>query len=74
MAVELVRGHETLAQLAAFFRVFELSCFRDPPGDSALRELKMKTNHENAKVRKQEKRKENLIELNRTRVKSREPG
>ncbi len=50
-----VRGHEKLTQATAFFRAFELSCFRDPLGDFAFRELKMKTNHENTKVRNHEK-------------------
>ena len=50
-----MRGHEKLTQATAFFRAFELSCFRDPLGDFAFRELKMKTNHENTKVRNHEK-------------------
>ena len=63
MSVESVRGLETLAQQAmdgCIFRVFELSCFRDPPGDFVFREFNMKTNHENTKVRKHEKEKGKL--------------
>ena len=59
-AVESVRGQQRLAQQAAFFRAFILSCFRDPLGDLAFSELKMKTNHENTKVRKHEKEKRKL--------------
>ena len=44
-SVESVRGQNRLARLTAFFRVFIISCFRDPPGNFAFRELKMKTNH-----------------------------
>ena len=51
----------------AFFRVFILSCFRDPLCDFAVREMKMKTDHENTNVRKHEKKKG---ELNRTRANS----
>ena len=66
-AVESARGQERLAQLTAFFRAFILSCFRDPPGDFAFRELKMKTNHENTNARKHEKEKG---KLDRTRANS----
>ena len=44
-----VQGGQTLAQQAAFFR--------DPHGDFAFCESKMKTNHESTKVRKHEKEK-----------------
>ena len=46
------------------FRGFELSCIRDPFDDFAVREMKMKTDHDKMNVRK--------YELNRSRVKSRE--
>ena len=52
-----------LAQRDAFFRGFELSCFRDPLGDFAVREMKLKTDHEKEKVK-----------LDRTRAKSGELG
>ena len=60
-------GQKRLAEWGAFFRAFELSCFRDPPGDFAFCELTMKTNHENMKVRKHEKEEG---KLDRTRAKS----
>ena len=44
-----------------------LSFFRDPLGDLAFSELKMKSNHENTKVRKYEKKKG---KLDRTRANS----
>ena len=62
-------GQKRLAQWSAFFRAFELSCYRDPPVDFVFRELTMKTNHENTKVRKHEKEEG---KLDRTRVNSRE--
>ena len=68
-AVESVRGWETtrttvraqerLLQSTVFFRAFILSCFRDPLGDFAVREMKLKTDHEKEKVK-----------LDRTRAKS----
>ena len=50
----------SLVKQTAFFRAFILSCFRDPLVDFAFCELKMKTNHENTKVRNHEMRGKNL--------------
>ncbi len=43
------------AQQIAFFRAFILSCFRDPLCIFEVWEMKMKTDHENTKVRNHEK-------------------
>ena len=68
-------GDEEIREDSQEIKVGIVAFFRDPSGDFAFREFKMKTDHENTKTRKFEstkKRKSNLIELARTRVKSRE--
>ena len=42
-------------RVAAFFRVFSVSSFRDPLNDFACCEMKKKANHEKTKVRNDEK-------------------
>ena len=41
--------------MAAFFRAFVLSCFRDPLADFMIRELNAKADHESSKTRKDAK-------------------